>query len=233
MFNSPGLSFNNFDPTQIPNLKLWLDATDPAGNRTQPADNSSLATWVDKSRTSNSAAQVTASKQPLFKTNIQNGKPSVRFDGVDDWMVTPNIINSSDFTLFEVKRVLTPADTRGVYWYNGSDQGFYSANQFAYEGVYFSSPVVIIQNAGQPSGFFIQTHRKASTTASIWLNGVSQNSDTVNAAAQNAYLTIGADYTGGGCGNQDYSEIIFYPHALTNTQLTYVVNYLKNKWGIV
>lgn len=225
-------------PLTVPGLSLWLDANDPAGNNTQPTNNSALATWVDKSGNKNTAANGNGSQQPLFKTNILNGKPTVRFDGIDDWFSTPNVLATTGFTLFEVKKVLTYADKRGVYYYNGSNEGFYSNNDNNGQGVYFFSIVAVIQNNAQSSDFIIQTHRKLITipgvaaAGSIIKNDVVQTAAPVSPLGQNAYLTIGADYGGGACGNTDYCEILFYSRDLTNAEITSIDTYLTNKWGV-
>jgi hypothetical protein len=49
-------------------------------------DGDPVATWSDLSGNGNHATQATASKKPTYKTSIVNGRPVVRFDGVDDWL---------------------------------------------------------------------------------------------------------------------------------------------------
>ena len=46
-----------FVPSQIPNLGLWLDASDVNANGSQPADNTAVTTWVDKSSNGFNATQ--------------------------------------------------------------------------------------------------------------------------------------------------------------------------------
>src|SRR3990167_1190365 len=76
----------DFDPRRISNLVAWFKADSLLNFN----DNDVVGTWLDSSGKGNHATQTTAGNKPLYKTNIQNGKPIVRFDGVDDWMSLTN-----------------------------------------------------------------------------------------------------------------------------------------------
>lgn len=76
-----------FLPTQVPDLKLWLDVfdlstlfQDSALTTPVTANSDPLGGWKDKSGNGNHVVQATASKRPLYKTNIVNGKSMVLFD---------------------------------------------------------------------------------------------------------------------------------------------------------
>jgi hypothetical protein len=55
----------------IPDLVLWLDATDvdANGNADTVTDGTALATWGDKSNANQEVKQTVTSKQPVYKTN--------------------------------------------------------------------------------------------------------------------------------------------------------------------
>lgn len=74
------LATTQFTPWQLTDKRIWLKAGAIAGL----ADGAGVDTWSDRSGQGNDVSQATAGYQPLFKTNIVNGKPVVRFDGVDD-----------------------------------------------------------------------------------------------------------------------------------------------------
>ena len=97
------LSAKYFTPASIPGLQLWLDASQITGLN----DGDAVATWTDASGNAQHATQSTASKRPLYKTGILNGKPVVRFDGVDDFLrndVFTALNNAPAASLFIVKR---------------------------------------------------------------------------------------------------------------------------------
>src|ERR1700752_640719 len=78
--------------TDSPNLFLWL----AAGNLTL-SDGQAVTTWPDVSGTSNNATESTHS--PIFKTNIINGLPVVRFDGVSSKLSLVNDVGQHSTTL--------------------------------------------------------------------------------------------------------------------------------------
>ena len=71
----------SFIPTEISGLKFWVKA-----DSLSLSDGDPVGTWADQSGNGNDATQSTAGFKPLYKTNIQHGKPIVRFDGSDDLM---------------------------------------------------------------------------------------------------------------------------------------------------
>ena len=91
---SPAFGGLKWTPRKISGLVYWLDANDLStlfqnSTLTTPvtADSDPVGGWKDK--TSGSTSNVynsTADRYPLYKTNIQNGKPGVLFDGSNDRM---------------------------------------------------------------------------------------------------------------------------------------------------
>lgn len=65
-------------------MSVWLNAHNVLGTTANPVDGTPVSSWKDLSDNANNADQATVGNQPLFKTNILNGEPVVRFDGVDD-----------------------------------------------------------------------------------------------------------------------------------------------------
>ena len=81
----------------IPDLALWLDATDVNGdgNADNISDGTAVTAWVDKSNApAITVNQGTASNQPLYKTTVFGTKSGIRFDGVNDFLAaSPPIHN--------------------------------------------------------------------------------------------------------------------------------------------
>ena len=123
----------------IPDLALWLDATDinGDGNTDSISDGTALASWVDKSNApAISVAQGTGASQPSYKTGIFGTKPGVRFDGVNDFLAAAPIRttagayhvfvasqrpssglgdNSGGYLIKEAAWVLSPGSGNGQY----------------------------------------------------------------------------------------------------------------------
>ena len=86
------------DPTTIANVAAWLKAD--AGLTVQ-ADGFHISGWTDSSALGNSAAQASATNQPieLFKAiNLSNGvaKPLLRFDGAAAFLTAPAATMATD-----------------------------------------------------------------------------------------------------------------------------------------
>ena len=88
---------STFTADRYPNLKLWLDANDLATldmgfdlNQTgQPVDSNKVGYWGDKSGTGHHAKvyQSNNNYKPIYKATGMNGKPTVQFDGSNDYML--------------------------------------------------------------------------------------------------------------------------------------------------
>ncbi|HEY5791804.1 MAG TPA: LamG-like jellyroll fold domain-containing protein, partial [Chthoniobacterales bacterium] len=74
-------------------LKLWLKADAVA-----QSSGTGVAQWSDQSGNNHHAIQATAAKQPKYQLNVLNGKPVVRFDGIDDQLAVTRVVQD-DFTI--------------------------------------------------------------------------------------------------------------------------------------
>jgi hypothetical protein len=69
-----------------------------------------VVTWYDQSGNGNDVAQTTASDQPKIvsggSTILENGKPTIYFDGVNDWLVNNDTISaSSNYWVFYARNL--------------------------------------------------------------------------------------------------------------------------------
>jgi hypothetical protein len=76
-------------PTDLPNLRFWLDATTglfdaTSGGSAVTTDNSAVARWEDQSGNSKNFTQATLNSRPVLKTAALNGKNVIEFDGSND-----------------------------------------------------------------------------------------------------------------------------------------------------
>lgn len=77
---SYGQLINN--PTDIPNVQLWLDASDPNDNVSVPSDGGSINTWQDRSGLNNDAKVLAGQGPATFRSlpGLQiNGNPVMEF----------------------------------------------------------------------------------------------------------------------------------------------------------
>ena len=79
-------------PTDLPNLRFWLDATTglfdaTSGGSAVTTDNSAVARWEDQSGNSKNFTQATLNSRPVLKSAALNGKNVIEFDGSNDWLL--------------------------------------------------------------------------------------------------------------------------------------------------
>ncbi len=231
------------EPIPLPalaDLRLWLRAdkgvTEEAG---------AVSAWNDQSGNFNNSIQATATKRPVLVPNALNGKPVLRFDGIDDSLVAASsptlaivgdistffVVRFDDFTTFRAVWAKTqgnqPASTDfytqpnsgipRVFRGNGSGGGFADAD---------SAPV-----AGE---YAIVGFDQSGTTLHHYLNGAlnGQGEITATLGDTGAPLLIGTR------GDQftrmkgDIAEIILYDTALSDTDRAALHTYLSARYGI-
>lgn len=96
------------------------------------ADTNPVASWNDVSGNGNHAVQAVGADQPLYRTNIVNGLPVVRFDGVSDFLQSPYSASNNPDTvhqsIFTVFRTASVAAIQIMVW-----QGEAAGNGFGLE----------------------------------------------------------------------------------------------------
>jgi len=76
-------SKSGFTPTSLPNLKLWLDASDATSIT---SSSGAVSAWNDKSGNGYNFAQSTATNKPTTGTRTKNSLNVIDFDGTNDYM---------------------------------------------------------------------------------------------------------------------------------------------------
>jgi hypothetical protein len=218
-----------FDPSTIAGLKLWLKADSLA-----LSDGAVVATWTDNSGTANNATQ-TGTAQPVYKTNIVNGKPVVRFDGVNDFMqLATEITLSADFILYAVYKTTGDNCLVGAVAVNNQlfRVGEAGGNQLSlYDGVGGTlSGTLSVSRSSWNLGFIRRPptggYQFFDASGNIGIGGA--GSPTLKAGVIGAVESppIGL-YTSG-----DVAEIILYDNQLASADVNAVRDYLKTKYAI-
>jgi hypothetical protein len=97
----------------IPDLALWIDASDLDGDGTTDSvtNGASISTWTDKSLTGAIVNQANSDNQPTRQTNSFGTKPGVRFDGTNDFLNISSL--RSDNGAYSAYAVVRRADQSG------------------------------------------------------------------------------------------------------------------------
>lgn len=221
--------------------RLWLRAEDLSG--------SAVASWLDASGHGVLASQATAARQPQLVTGAINGRPVVRFDGIDDRLdLASNIFAAGSFPLTVIAVVRTSDSAAHLAGTGSSSAGYLTTYGGALTVVggraalkaNNNSSGLHLQSAtsvGDGAPHIVSAVARAGSSA-LFLDGESQGG---SAAATNAYAygksTIGAsDGSSGGASQDpfagDLAELIVYPRALTPTEREDAEAYLAERYAI-
>ncbi|MDB6023905.1 MAG: hypothetical protein JWM68_128 [Verrucomicrobiales bacterium] len=228
-------------------LRLWL--TSDSGVVTNA--NGGVEQWQDQGPDANSAFQSDTNKQPRFVANLFNGKPALRFDGIQtaalgDVMQGFGSVGLNDaYTFFIVFSRSGPTGSAQALSYVGIP-GEYSAvrGSYLYNGdeMAFSGWVM-----DRPSGFHVptnschvQTQRLNAGKGQVDFFDWDGTNQFTSSATVSGLLDPGAGYYLGGLGGltedfklnakADIAEIIYYNGALSQGDQLAVQDYLQNKY---
>lgn len=246
-----------FRPSDLSGLKFWVAADSLTGLN----DNDPVSTWTDLSGTGNTVTASTTIR-PLYKTNVLNGKPVLRFDGTDDYMskASPSSVdNTNGLTVFVVlkqaslaisKAVLGKWDymTQGAWSLNTSDASnsnfqMFIANALNDNGNNFEASTNYGASSSSFSVLTVSYDGSQGTAANrtdFYNNGgvtAKSMNGTVAATLQSATAPLYVCNFGGSLLNTrnfggDIAEIIIYNVHLSPTDRGQVETYLLTKWGL-
>lgn len=227
-----------FSPT------LWLDPAD-----LDLADGAAVTSWGYNSLT---FTQGSAGAQPIYKTNIVNGYPVVRFEG-DDYLYSDSIKESTlwgansycIFAVFKPHAISTNSSTIpnndsiiGTKW---NRAGFVvrndgpSANWYYLTNWMDSNSWVVQSVTITIADFMVVAAWRTATHSNINLNGGVADSDARADTSGNDEIAIGVGNWGGNPKyyfHGDIAEIITIKSNLTDANRKGVIAYLANKYGI-
>jgi prepilin-type N-terminal cleavage/methylation domain-containing protein len=244
------------------NLVLWLETTSsnsfqPTGynNNAPLAATSGTKVWYDLSLKNDalSTSNSPYSSNPTYIKNGINGLPSLKFDGVSQYLdfTDPSALVNGSYTIFVVEQ---PTKTSGTFnYFLSSKSGDCSTNtcfSLGHENITSGTYTIYLSNfsnyiattASDISGLTYKTDRAIlhsaifSTIGSrkYFYNGKIGKSDGNNIAINgNSGMTIGnAASLSGGFYQGLIGEIIIFNRALDKDERWAIEAYLGKKWGI-
>jgi hypothetical protein len=238
---------------------LWLDANDIDGDgisSNDPADNSNVAIWVDKSGYGYDFTQGNDALRPTFKTNVLDSKPVVRFTEANDDALRRSdaigIFGNLDLTVFAVVMSTSTDINLTRVWQVGANSangnkaiGGFVDSSFRYNG----GNKLFAGAAFGGSVHGIAAWRTADpgetpdyTTGDFWKNGAvatstgGSTSGQVNVPASNNEFWLGRyretnNSTPNGLDG-DIAELILFDEHLSDNDVNDINAYLGDKWGI-
>ena len=217
-------------PASIAGLQLWLDAAQIAGL----SDGDAVSTWADASGNANDVTQGTASSRPTYQTNELNGKPCVRFDGVDDFLRCTTFSQAQPLTILCVSKLTeTGIATRRMF--DGATSRVLIGQQFAPDLLFFAgstAPNYTGYTLPWPWRYYTGVFNGASSQQ--FVNGASIG--TANPGTQALTdLLVGCGFYLGSPTEfwlGDIAELIIYDSSLSAGNLALLHAYIASKYGL-
>lgn len=212
-----------FSPASLSGLQMWLKAEAIAGLN----DGDPVAQWNDQSGHNNHATQAVLAMRPAYKVNMVNGKPAVRFDAVDDWLVFGTQILTG-MTIFAVARHLDQTSCLVGNAVSGLDFLLIDTGPLLTLVPSFSPAVAVVAaiNSWQLYGGWIDgVNIQASvnlTNSGLVANANSITLNTVGAYALNSTWLM----------NGEIAEVILYDRACSLAERTQIQNYFNQKYAL-
>jgi hypothetical protein len=224
-------------------MQVWLQADSITGL----TDGQAVSTWSDSSGNGRNATQPTAANRPVYKTNIKNGKPVVRFTGTNSQFLTFGQLAalqfdpaSQRFTIFVVYFVALGNTGSFLTWRMTGNGGYQTFTTINAQGIHLrgttaNSPVISTQawNIGVWVG-------ESNTTGDLYRNsalevdnavvGTETPLSTIDVLLGARRSTNNTDTTFPLTG--DIAEVIAYNRVLTTDESKKVTQYLKEKYAL-
>ncbi len=226
-------------PTQ--GLAFWVKADTGI-----TLNGNTVSQWADQSGNNRHATQTTAANQPTLVINTLNGKPVLRFDGVNDLLNFNLPINGS--TGLTIVLVSANSASRDP----GANQGNYAPifwEETASWGWTYLSPFrsnVVMRFGTTQTGNLFKYQRPSSigngftmtvgvhngTTDSLYING--HLAMSAGGKLSPIAATVNTAYLGRGAGSNyfpgDIAEVLAYTRALSAAERVDVENYLRTRF---
>ena len=240
---------STFNPATVSGMVLWLDASDPYNNGTQPANNASVTTWYDKS---GGGRNGTATSGVTYTTNGLNNKPAFSFSGnraSNAYYFCGNVSNTTPYiTILAVVslsssaggsgRVLSLSSGNGVNDYNNSS--YLAFSKYLGTGIGPNRNNTVLQNntyTSYSNPYVFETwcdNVNMYTTAQVG-NNTTITSTSFSGNFNISYYCVGQN-TNGTDPNATFSgyisEIIMFNTALSTSDRQKMEGYLSWKWGL-
>lgn len=201
-----------------------------------------VAKWLDRSDNANHATQSTNSKRPALLTSAQNGKPVLRFDGVDDYLSHAITMNGA-LSVFAVVNANSPSSISAIISKTDGlgKQDFHmeAGRTSNKQSLVWGNAVIATGSANLGSTMSLLAQIRGGSTGAwtyaLFKNGVSDGSGSTATNPNGG--TAGAIGTDGNAAlsqflTGDIAELIVYNSALSTGNRQQVESYLRSKYAL-
>lgn len=219
----------DFNPTRIESCALWLKADAINGL----SDGEPVETWPDHSGNGYDATQVIESARPIYRANAINGRPALRFDGVDDFMALSLFESATDHTFLFVYSQ-TPAGGHSNYLFD-AQQGRLALDSAGSVSPYHVRWLDDTWHDIAPAigGDQILTWVFSGNAGEVFRNGAPLGTAPYSPKSLRGNVTLGSNYGGHqSLFSGDIAEVVYYNRALSAEERRLVEQYLNSRYGI-
>ncbi len=218
---------SSFDPSSVSGLIGWWKAdagiTKDGGNL--------VSNWADQSGNSNDLAQGTGTNQPLWVDNNRASKPTINFDGIDNFMKVTSFSGgalSQPYTVFLALKEPS-ADNMGIITQDdANDPRFRTLATADYD---ISNQAVLVGGTTDPSVWHYYTILWNGASSDLRRDASSVLSGNAGAGGTWNGITLGA-LSGGGYGDAQIGEVLIYNANISGGDRTNIETYLATRWGL-
>ena len=210
--------------------EVWLDASDSS---TITESGGKVSQWNDKSGNGHHATQSTTDNQPTTNSRQQSGLNVIDFDGNDLVRNSSFDINTTDLTVFSVRKWDTNVSGDRVWTIHNlpnEDQGKLNEAGF---GIGYRSPTDRYATYSANLNLELLSFATNDTNSQkIWVNGLfeTENTGAITPFTSNA-ITIGADAAGNSFDGM-VAEVIIVESSMSDNDRKKIEGYLAHKWGL-
>ncbi len=211
-------------PDKIATLNMWNDIS----QETDYENNDPITSVHDFSGNDYHITSSSAGRRPLYITNVLNGQPSARFDGVDDYIRNTAVSIPATKTMFLVFNKISSASNVLVYhYYSGLILGLKDDKiRVSTDGPLDADSPEIAN--GTP---YIVSVVVNGADSRISINGGNTKTGTI-AAHTSTQILLACAAGISGFQNMDFFEHLIYEGALTSANIRKVEEYLSWKYDI-
>lgn len=249
--NGPAGVGNSDGTNGQPKNEIWVDAS-----TLNLANNANVSTWLDLSGNGNSPSQATTNNMPIFKTNIINGLPVVRFSPttavdninrpITELPFDGTRLVNTPYSLFAIASRRTNGNTNNSNYIIRGDtrQGnrmlLWGWNRDNYHDLsQFQTNLTDTNKSTKDQFYLLSGIQRNSNTNPNWGSAIFENGSLIKFDNRTALLTA---YAGAAIGHRynesstisasiDVAEFIVYSNALNEAQRIIVDNYLSAKYA--
>jgi len=204
-----------------------------------------VVNWQNRASNLNHVNQNVITSRPQYVSNVSNlnGKPTLRFDGVDDFLFGDSIagVGNKSHQLFVLSNGRAQSSTNGImFCINNGTNGYHFTRRASAQRLGTVHNNTLLQGATttlSSNGYDYRLFgmgKNIGVSVNLRINGaleISGNTISMQNVIVNGDIGIGATPIGGSPINGDISEVLFFDRILSTTERQTVEKSIMDKYA--